>query len=71
MTADRDRITVREIDDDELGRAAVDSSELFIDNLEVSDEEVVGDVGRGFYYLLDGLNPSGSSSRWKASALAA
>lgn len=50
----RDRITVAEID--KLGRAAVDSNELFIDNLEVSDEDVVGDIGRGFYYLLDGLN---------------
>ena len=50
----RARITVREID--KLGRAAVDSNELFIDNLEVSDDDVVGDVGRGFYYLLDGLN---------------
>jgi acyl-CoA dehydrogenase len=52
---DRERITVREIE--KLGRAAVDSNELFIDNLEVSDEDVVGEVGKGFYYLLDGLNP--------------
>jgi len=51
---DRDRITVRQID--KLGRAAVDSNELFIDNLEVSDDEVVGEVGRAFYHLLDGLN---------------
>jgi acyl-CoA dehydrogenase len=52
---DRNRITVREIE--KLGRAAVDSNELFIDSLEVSDDDVVGDVGQGFYYLLDGLNP--------------
>lgn len=51
----RDRITVREIE--KLGRSAVDSNELFIDNLEVSDDEVVGEVDKGFYYLLDGLNP--------------
>jgi hypothetical protein len=51
----RDRITVREIE--KLGRSAVDSNELFIDDLEVSDDEVVGEVGKGFYYLLDGLNP--------------
>ncbi|MGX7724832.1 acyl-CoA dehydrogenase family protein [Rhodococcus pyridinivorans] len=51
----RERITVTEID--KLGRAAIDSNELFIDNLEVSDDEVVGEVGKGFYYLLDGLNP--------------
>ncbi len=46
---------VREID--KLGRAAVDSNEVFIDNLEVPDEDVVGEVGKGFNYLLDGLNP--------------
>jgi acyl-CoA dehydrogenase len=51
----RERITVTEID--KLGRAAIDSNELFIDNLEVRDDEVVGEVGKGFYYLLDGLNP--------------
>jgi alkylation response protein AidB-like acyl-CoA dehydrogenase len=52
---DRSRITVREIE--KLGRAAVDSSEIFIDNLEVSEEDVVGQVGEGFYHLLDSLNP--------------
>jgi acyl-CoA dehydrogenase len=52
---DRERITVREIE--KLGRSCVDSNELFIDDLEVADEEVVGEVGRGFSYLLDGLNP--------------
>ncbi|MGW4336508.1 acyl-CoA dehydrogenase family protein [Rhodococcus koreensis] len=51
----RERITVREIE--KLGRSAVDSNELFIDNLEVTEDEVVGEVGKGFYYLLDGLNP--------------
>ena len=52
---DRKRITIREID--KLGRAAIDTNELFIDNLEVADDEVVGEVDKGFYYLLDGLNP--------------
>jgi len=52
---DRSRCTVRKID--KLGRAAVDSNEVFIDGLEVPDEDVVGEVGRGFYHLLDGLNP--------------
>jgi acyl-CoA dehydrogenase len=51
---DRDRITVREIE--KLGRSAIDSNELFIDNLEVRDDEVVGEVGQGFRYLIDGLN---------------
>jgi acyl-CoA dehydrogenase len=51
---DRTRITVREIE--KLARPAVDSNELFIDDLEVRDDEVVGQVGQGFRHLLDGLN---------------
>jgi alkylation response protein AidB-like acyl-CoA dehydrogenase len=52
---DRARITVREIE--KLGRAAVDSNEIFIDGLEIAAGDVVGEVGRGFYHLLDSLNP--------------
>ncbi|MBY8856949.1 acyl-CoA/acyl-ACP dehydrogenase [Nocardia sp. CA2R105] len=52
---DRSKITVREIE--KLGRSAIDSNELFIDNLEVRDDEVIGEVGKGFKYLIDGLNP--------------
>ena len=52
---DRTACTVRRIE--KLGRAAVDSNEVFIENLEVPDEDVVGEVGKGFRYLLDGLNP--------------
>ncbi len=52
---DREHVTVREID--KLGRAAIDTNELFIDNLFVADEDVVGEVGKGFYYIIDGLNP--------------
>jgi acyl-CoA dehydrogenase len=52
---DRTRITVRLIE--KLGRAAVDSNEIFIENLEVPDADVVGTVGDGFYHLLDSLNP--------------
>jgi len=52
---DRTKITVREIE--KLGRAAVDSNEIFIDGLEIPVEDVVGEVGRGFYHLLDSLNP--------------
>src|SRR5881296_3410659 len=52
---DRSKITVREIE--KLGRAAVDSNEIFIDGLEVDQENVVGEPGRGFYHLLDSLNP--------------
>jgi acyl-CoA dehydrogenase len=52
---DRSRITVRPIE--KLGRAAVDSNEIFIDGLEIPAANVVGEVGRGFYHLLDSLNP--------------
>ncbi|MDQ6691558.1 MAG: acyl-CoA/acyl-ACP dehydrogenase [Candidatus Dormibacteraeota bacterium] len=52
---DRDRITVRRIE--KLGREAVDSNEIFIDSLRIPDADVVGEVGRGFRHLLDGLNP--------------
>ncbi len=52
---DRKAITVRLIE--KLGRAAVDSNEISIENLEVPDEDVVGTVGEGFYHLLDSLNP--------------
>jgi acyl-CoA dehydrogenase len=52
---DRDACEVRKID--KLGRAAVDSNEVFIRNLQATDGQVVGEVGRGFEQLLDGLNP--------------
>ena len=52
---DRSKITVRVIE--KLGRAAVDSNEIFIDGLEIPEENVVGEVGNGFYHLLDSLNP--------------
>jgi acyl-CoA dehydrogenase len=48
-------VEIREIE--KLGRAAVDSNELIIDGLRIADQDVVGEVGRGFYHLLDSLNP--------------
>ncbi len=51
----RDRCTIRKID--KLGRPAVDSNEVFIDDLEVPDEDRVGEIGDGFKNLLDGINP--------------
>jgi acyl-CoA dehydrogenase len=52
---DRDAMTLRVID--KMGRHAVDSNELFIDNWHVPHEDIVGQEGEGFYHLLDGLNP--------------
>ena len=40
-----------------MGRKAVESNSVFIDNLEVPAGDLIGEEGRGFYYLLDGLNP--------------
>ena len=40
-----------------LGRNAVDSNAVFIDDYFVPDEDLVGEAGKGFYYLLDSLNP--------------
>lgn len=52
---DRRHCEIREIN--KLGRNAVNSNEVFIQDLPVSNEDVVGEVGRGFYCLLDGINP--------------
>lgn len=51
---DRDHVQIRPIP--KLGRNAVDTNELFIDDLFVADEDVVGEVGGGFRCLLSGLN---------------
>ena len=40
-----------------MGRAAVDSNEVFIDGLPVPADDLIGEEGRGFEYLLHGLNP--------------
>ena len=52
---DRSRVEVREIP--KMGRHAVDSNQLFIDGLEVPVEDRIGEEGRGFDYILHGLNP--------------
>lgn len=52
---DRSKIEVREIE--KLGRKAVDSNQLFIDGLEIPLEDRIGEEGRGFEYILHGLNP--------------
>ncbi len=52
---DRSKIEVREID--KMGRKCVDSNELFIDGLEIPVEDRIGEEGKGFRYLLHGINP--------------
>ncbi|MGC8535848.1 MAG: acyl-CoA dehydrogenase family protein [Rhizomicrobium sp.] len=52
---DRRHITIREID--KMGRKAIDSNELFIENLEIPEDDLIGVEGQGFRYILDGMNP--------------
>jgi acyl-CoA dehydrogenase len=52
---DRSKISATVIP--KMGRKAVESNSVFIDNLEVPAEDLIGEEGRGFYYLLEGLNP--------------
>jgi acyl-CoA dehydrogenase len=51
----RDQIEVRAIE--KMGRKAVDSNALFIDDLIVPVEDRIGEEGQGWKYLLHGLNP--------------
>ena len=52
---DRSRISATVIP--KMGRKAVESNAVFIDNLEIPADDLIGEEGRGFYYLLEGLNP--------------
>jgi acyl-CoA dehydrogenase len=52
---DRRHVDVKEIE--KLGRKAVDSNELFIDNLPVPAEDLIGQEGDGFRAILHGMNP--------------
>ena len=52
---DRSRITATPIP--KMGRKAIESNAVFIDDLHVPADALVGEEGRGFYYLLEGLNP--------------
>ena len=52
---DRNTIEVREIE--KLGRKCIDSNQVFIDGLRIPVEDRVGEEGKGFSYILHGLNP--------------
>ena len=52
---DRKFVEVREIE--KMGRKCVDSNQVFIDGLEVPVEDRIGEEGRGFEYILHGMNP--------------
>ena len=52
---DRSKVEIREID--KMGRKAVDSNQVFIDGLRVPAADRIGEEGKGFRCILDGLNP--------------
>jgi acyl-CoA dehydrogenase len=52
---DRRHVEVRGIE--KMGRKAVDSNELFIEDLQVPVDDRIGEEGKGFHYILHGMNP--------------
>lgn len=52
---DREKIEAKPIP--KMGRKAVECNMLFIEDLHVPVEDLVGEEGKGFSYLLHGLNP--------------
>ena len=51
----RDYVEIREIP--KMGRKAVDSNSVFYDSMPVPQEDLIGKEGKGFHYMLHGLNP--------------
>lgn len=52
---DRSKIQVTRIP--KMGRKSVDSNSTFIDGLFVPEEDLIGEAGKGFSYILHSLNP--------------
>ncbi|MCV7431329.1 acyl-CoA dehydrogenase family protein [Mycolicibacterium bacteremicum] len=52
---DRDHVDIRPIK--KMGRNAVSSNEVFIDDLRIPAAHRIGEEGKGFSYILHGLNP--------------
>ena len=52
---DRAKIDVKRIP--KMGRRAVDSNAVFIDDLFIPDADRIGEEGKGFSYILHSLNP--------------
>ena len=46
---------MREIE--KMGRKCVDSNELFFADFEIPADDLIGEEGRGFEYILHGMNP--------------
>ncbi len=54
---DFDRSKIQATPIPKMGRKAVESNAVFIDDLHVPADALVGEEGQGFRYLLEGLNP--------------
>src|SRR5207302_6951442 len=52
---DRSKIEVRRIP--KMGRNAVDSNAIFIDDLFIPEADRIGEEGKAFSYILHSLNP--------------
>jgi len=52
---DRSAISIREMR--KMGRKAIDSNELFIVDWKIPKRDLIGEEGRGFEYILHGMNP--------------
>ncbi|MFV0472845.1 MAG: acyl-CoA dehydrogenase family protein [Pikeienuella sp.] len=52
---DRRKIEVRLIE--KMGRKCVDSNMIFFDDFFIPDEDLIGDEGKGFGYILHSMNP--------------
>ncbi len=55
--ADFDRSAIEAKPIPKMGRKAVECNTLFIDDLHVPADALIGEEGQGFKYLLQGLNP--------------
>ena len=51
---DRSRVETREID--KMGRKCVDTNQVFFDDFEIPVEDRIGEEGKGFGYILHGMN---------------
>ncbi|MGU3663622.1 acyl-CoA dehydrogenase family protein [Methylobacterium sp. A49B] len=51
---DRDRVEAREIE--KMGRKCVDTNQVFFDDFEIPVEDRIGEEGKGFAYILHGMN---------------
>ena len=51
---DRERVSIREID--KMGRKSVDSNEVYFDDMRIPEQDLIGEEGLGFRYILHSLN---------------